>query len=69
MQITNLQSVTDYLLDTGSRVTAVHVGNTREASKFRNAVVDSPNICVYSVEKPEDVPRIVLAEVEARLVA
>jgi hypothetical protein len=68
MQITNLREVTDYLLDTGSRVTAVHVGKTREAKQFRNAVSDFQNICVFPVEKPEDIPKIVLAEVEAHLV-
>ncbi|HCR18793.1 MAG TPA: hypothetical protein DIU35_15035 [Candidatus Latescibacteria bacterium] len=69
MQITNLRAVTDYLLETGSRVTAVHVGHTREAKQFRSAVSESQSICVYPVEKPEDIPKIVLAEVDSRLVA
>jgi hypothetical protein len=68
MQITNLESVIDYLLETDCRVTAVHVGRTREAERFRKAVGTSRNICVYPVEQQEDIPNIVLAEVEARFV-
>ncbi|MDA0747561.1 MAG: hypothetical protein O2954_13655, partial [bacterium] len=68
MQITNLQAVIDYLLTSTCRVTAVHVGRSREAEQFRNAVNASTNVCVYPVEKPADIPGIVLAEVEARFV-
>lgn len=68
MQITNLQGVIDYLTGADCRVTAVHVGKSREAEQFRRAVGASKNICVYPVEKPEDIPKIVLAEVEARFV-
>ena len=67
MQITNLEAVTNYLQGAQCRVTAVHVGRSQEAERFREAVNPSKNICVYPVEKQEDIPRIVLAEVEARV--
>ena len=66
MQITNLEAVVDYLLQARCRVTAVHVGRNRDVERFRKRVTDADNICVYAVDKPEDIPGIVLAEVEAR---
>lgn len=69
MQISNLGSVTRYLASVGGRVTAVHVGQTREADQFRSSTEDSDHIVVYAVESPEDIPAIVLAEAEARFAA
>jgi hypothetical protein len=69
MQISNLASVTRYLASVAGRVTAVHVGQTREASQFRSSTEESDHIVVYAVESPEDIPGIVLAEAEARFAA
>jgi len=66
MQISNLGSVTRYLSSVAGRVTAVHVGHTREADQFRSSTEEEDHIVVYAVDKPEDIPGIVLAEAEAR---
>ncbi|MBK33998.1 MAG: hypothetical protein CME26_00525 [Gemmatimonadetes bacterium] len=66
MQISNLQSVTDYLSRVEGRVTAVHVGRMQEAEQFRKATTGDGHIVVYPVETPEDIPAIVIAEAESR---
>jgi hypothetical protein len=66
MQISNLGAVIDFMARTTNRVTAVHVGKTHEAEQFRRSAAGTKHIVVYPVESPEDIPRIVLAEVEAR---
>ncbi len=66
MQISNLNSVTDFLSRVEGRVTAVHVGRTQEAEQFRRATEQDGHIVVYPVESPEDIPAIVLAEAESR---
>ncbi len=69
MQISNLGSVIRYLSSAAVRVTAVHVGQTREADQFRSSTREDNHIAVYAVESPEDIPGIVLAKAEARFVA
>lgn len=66
MQISNLGSVIRYLSAVAGRVTAVHVGQTREADQFRSSTEEDDHIVVYAVDSPEDIPGIVLAEAEAR---
>ncbi len=65
MQISNLGSVIRYLSTVAGRVTAVHVGQTREADQFRSSTEEEDHIVVYAVDSPEDIPGIVLAEAEA----
>jgi len=69
MQISNLGSVSRFLSSVSGRVTAVHVGQTREAEQFRAGAEAEDHIVVYAVESQEDIPRIVLAEAESRFVA
>lgn len=69
MQISNLGSVIRYLSAAAGRVTAVHVGQTREAEQFRSSTESADHIVVYAVESPEDIPAIVLAEAESRFAA
>jgi hypothetical protein len=69
MQISNLGSVIRYLGSVAGRVTAVHVGQTREADQFRSSTESEDHIVVYAVDTPEDIPGIVLAEAEGRFAA
>lgn len=66
MQISNLTPVVDYFLSVDGRVTAVHIGNTREADQFKQSTFADDHIVVYPVSSPEDIPGIVLAEAESR---
>jgi hypothetical protein len=54
MQISNLGSVIGYFAAAENRVTAVHVGQTREAEQFRRSADGAENIVVYPVETPEE---------------
>lgn len=65
MQITNLKKVIDYLADIDNRITAVYIGHdNRFTKKFKGAVKEMPNISVYSVNKKEDIPKIVLGKIK-----
>lgn len=66
MQITNLDALMQFLVGKKNRVTAVHVAQNRDVARFRQRVETAEHICVYAVEKTEDIPDIVLAEVTAR---
>ena len=66
MQITNLDVLIQFLAQSQNRVTAVHIGQNHEASRFREQVQNMEHICVYAVEKTEDIPEIVIGEVRAR---
>jgi uncharacterized protein with von Willebrand factor type A (vWA) domain len=67
MQITNLEKVIGYLSTIDNRVTAVHIGQNRYASQFKQAVDERQNISVYHVERKEDIPAIVLGKVSEYL--
>ena len=69
MQISNLGSVIRYLSSVAGRVTAVHVGQSREADQFCSSTEGEDHIVVYAVDSPEDIPGIVLAEAESGFVA
>jgi hypothetical protein len=66
MQITNLDALTQFLAQSHNRVTAVHIGRNEEVELFRARVQNLEHICVYAVEKTEDIPDIVIGEVRAR---
>lgn len=63
MQITNLEKLIDYLLYIENRVTAVYIGKNQHAMRFKKAVERERNISVYSVERKEDIPKIILGKV------
>lgn len=64
MQITNLESLIDYFTHTNSRVTAVYIGRNQYAMRFKKAMEKKQNISIRSVEKKDDIPRIVLGQVK-----
>lgn len=66
MQIANLDALMQFLVGSKNRVTAVHIGQNRDAAQFRQRVQSADHICVYEVNRAEDIPDIVLAEVKAR---
>ena len=66
MQITNLDALMQFLMGRENRVTAVHVAQNRDAQRFRQRADAADHMCVYAVERAEDIPNIVLSEVEAR---
>lgn len=64
MQITNLEKVIEYFSDIENRITAVYIGQDNKYTKrFRQATMERRNITMYSVEKKEDIPRIVLGKI------
>ena len=67
MQITNLDHTIARLSALNNRVTAVHVGKKPGALRFIKAAKGTPNISVFGVEKPADIPRIVLGSVRSYL--
>ena len=69
MQITNLDALMQFLIQKENRVTAVHVAQNRDAHRFRQQAAAADHICVYAVERTEDIPHIVLSEVKTRFQA
>ena len=69
MQITNLDALMQFLIQKENRVTAVHVAQNRDAQRFRQRAAAADHICVYAVERTEDIPDIVLSEVKTRFQA
>lgn len=67
MQITNLDTLMQFLIQSQNRVTAVHIGRNAEVDRFRARVEKLEHIAVYAVEKTEDIPDIVIGEVRARM--
>jgi len=63
MQITNLEVLIGYLNGLENRVTAVHIGENERAWHFKRSTKLRKNISVYSVNKKEDVPKIVLGKI------
>jgi hypothetical protein len=64
MQITNLEVLIGYLNGLENRVTAVHIGENERAWHFKRSTKLRKNISVYSVNKKEDVPKIVLGKIQ-----
>jgi len=69
MQITNLDVLMQFFAKSKSRITAVHIGQNQEVERFRSQVQNMEHICVYAVERAEDIPSIVIGEVRARFQA
>jgi hypothetical protein len=63
MQITNLQILIEYFNQCKNRVTAVHIGNNKHVQAFRRSMALRKNIAIHSVERKEDIPRIVLGKI------
>jgi hypothetical protein len=64
MQITNLEMMIQYFNEQKNRVTAVHIGDNEHVQKFRKSMSLRKNINIHSVQKKEDIPRIVLGNIK-----
>jgi hypothetical protein len=64
MQITNLEMLIEYFNECKNRVTAVHIGNNRQVDTFCRSMKLRRNVVIYSVEKKEDIPHIILGKVK-----
>ncbi|MGQ9860274.1 MAG: vWA domain-containing protein [Thermodesulfobacteriota bacterium] len=63
MQITNLESLIQYFNERKNRVTAVHIGDNEHVRTFRRSMALRKNVGIFSVEKKEDIPKIVLGRI------
>lgn len=63
MQITNLEVLIRYFNEHKNRVTAVHLGDNEHVQTFRRSMALRKHVSIYSVEKKEDIPRIVLGRI------
>lgn len=63
MQITNLESLIKYFNEKPNRVTAVHIGDNEHVRTFRKSMALKKNVAIFSVEKKEDIPKIVLGRI------
>ena len=68
MQITNLETLIEYFNECKNRVTAVHIGKSRQVETFRQSLQIRKNISIFAVEKKEDIPKIVLGKVKEYIV-
>jgi hypothetical protein len=64
MQITNLEEVMAYLADLEGRMTVVHIGENAATQRFRQNTWGHPRLQVFAVQEREDIPKIVLGQVE-----
>ncbi len=67
MQITNLESLIEYFNGLENRITAVHIGDNEHVRKFRRSVEIRKKLSIYTIQKKEDIPRIVLGKVREYL--
>jgi hypothetical protein len=63
MQITNLEALIQYFNEKKNRVTAVHIGDNEHVRTFRRSMALRKNVGIFSVEKKEDIPKIVLGRI------
>ncbi len=63
MQITDLRLLIDYFKDCKNRITAVHIGHNKDVENFRRDMALHKRVGIYSVEKKEDIPYIVLGKI------
>jgi hypothetical protein len=63
MQLTNLESLIDYLKTCPNRVTAVHIGMNEQTAAFRGAASGRNNVDIHAVNRTTDIPGIVLGKV------
>jgi hypothetical protein len=64
MQITNLEEVIDYLIGVEGRITVIHIGENAATERFRHMTQSHPRLHVFSVQDREDIPTIVLGQVQ-----
>jgi len=64
MQITNLEEVIDYLVGVEGRITVIHIGENAATERFRHMTQSHPRLHVFSVQDREDIPTIVLGQVQ-----
>ena len=67
MQITNLETLIEYLSSMPNRITAVHIGENEHVRRFKSRLQKRSNLSIYSIQKKEDIPRIVLGKVREYL--
>ena len=63
MKITNLTDFVHYLIGLENRVTAVHIGGSDYAERFKQSTKAQKNISVFFVKRSEDIPKIVLGKI------
>jgi hypothetical protein len=67
MQITNLELLVEYLNSLPNRITAVHIGENDHVRRFKKSMSMRKNLSIFSIQKKEDIPRIVLGKVREYL--
>jgi hypothetical protein len=65
MQITNLEEVIDYLTGVDGRITVVHIGENSATDRFRHVTRHHPRLRVFTVQDRQDIPKIVLGQVQS----
>jgi hypothetical protein len=65
MQITNLEEVLIYLAGVEGRMTVVHIGENSATDYFRQMTRDHPRLQIFTVQDREDIPRIILGQVQS----
>jgi hypothetical protein len=65
MQITNLEEVIDYLIGVDGRITVVHIGENSATDRFRQVTRHHPRLRVFTVQDHQDIPQIVLGQVQS----
>jgi hypothetical protein len=63
MKITNLTDFIHYLNGLENRVTAVHIGKSDQAERFKQSMKALKNINIFFVRGNEDIPKIVLGQI------
>jgi hypothetical protein len=63
MKIMNLKTLIDYLNTLENRVTAVHIGKSDYAERFKQSTKARKNISIFFVQRNEDIPKIVLGQI------
>lgn len=64
MQITNLEEVIDFFKTLDGRITVVHIGENRAVHRFRQATHNRPDLQIFSVIERQDIPNIVLGQMQ-----
>lgn len=64
MQLANLEEVIDYLAGIEGRITVVHIGENAATDHFRHATRQHPRVQIFTVFDRQDIPQIVLGQVQ-----
>ena len=65
MQITNLEEVIGYFTGVDGRITVVHIGENSATERFRQVTRQHPRLRVFTVADRQDIPQIVLGQVQS----